>query len=202
MTKPVVVIGAGGHARVVIDVLLAGGHEILGVVDPKPGVTAPRGLRVLGAGLDGLDPSACWLALGVGSVSAGDKNRRPELFLDGKRRGFHFPKIVHPFSCISHDSVIDEGVQIMAGAIVQPGVRLGRNVLINTAASVDHDCRIDEHVHIAPGVTLSGSVAIGAGAHLGTGAIVIQGVSIGAGAMICAGALVTRSVDAGARVSR
>jgi acetyltransferase-like isoleucine patch superfamily enzyme len=82
----------------------------------------------------------------------------------------------------------------MAGAVVQPGAFIGRNVIVNTRASVDHDCCIQDHVHIAPGSTLCGNVTVGLGAMVGAGAVVIPGLTIGAGAMIGAAAAVCSDV--------
>jgi sugar O-acyltransferase (sialic acid O-acetyltransferase NeuD family) len=200
MSRSVIVLGGGGHARVVIDALLAGGRQVLGIVDPKSDLTLPAGVRRLGADLSGLRPAEAELALGIGSVDVGEKNPRPRLFLEGNAAGFTFVVLRHPSAVVAGDVVLGEGAQIMAGAIIQTGARIGRNVIVNTRASVDHDCRIGDHVHIAPGVILSGGVEIGAGAHLGTGAIVVQGIVIGAEAMIGAGALVRHPVAPGARV--
>jgi UDP-perosamine 4-acetyltransferase len=96
--------------------------------------------------------------------------------------------------------VFDEGVQVMAGAIVQPGVRVGANSVLNSRSSVDHDCVIGSHVHVAPGAVLCGSVVVGDHAFVGAGATVIQGVHIGAGAVIGAGVVVIRNVAKGAVV--
>ena len=85
----------------------------------------------------------------------------------------------------------------MAGAIIQPGARIGRNVLVNTRAVVEHDCQIGDHCHIAPGAVLCGGVSVGEGAHVGAGAIVLGGVKLGAGSVVAAGAVVAKDVEAG-----
>jgi UDP-perosamine 4-acetyltransferase len=200
MTKPVALLGGGGHGRVVLDVLRAMGQKVHGVVDPQETTQLTGKVRWLGADLGCIQPGACDLVLGVGSVGVGTRNARPRLFADGKAAGFHFVVLRHPSAIVAPDVEIAEGAQIMAGAVIQPGSVIGRNVIINTSASIDHDCRIADHVHVAPGVVLSGGVVIEEGAHLGTGAIVIQGITIGAGAMIGAGAVVTQSVPAGTRL--
>src|SRR6185369_4434976 len=183
MTKPVVILGGGGHARVVIDALRCAGHTIAGVIDPKPEVaqTLPSGVTWLGADLSKVRAGEVQLAIGVGSLDVGVKNPRPSAIVAG-------------------DVELGEGSQIMAGAILQTGVRTGVNCIVNSGASLDHDCRLGDHVHIAPGAVLSGTVEIGYGCHLGTGAIVIQNIRIGAEAMIAAGAVVSRDVPAMARV--
>lgn len=202
MTLPVIVIGGGGHARVVIDALHAAGHEVLGVIDPKPEIAAklPKGIGLLGSALTIAKPGHAVLALGVGSIDVGAKNPRPGLFSEAKVAGFTFMSFSHPSAVLAADARLGEGAQIMAGAVLQPGVTLGINCIVNTRASLDHDCHIGDHVHIAPGAVLSGGVSVGDGCHIGTGAIVIQNIRIGAGAMIAAGAVITRDVLPGARV--
>jgi sugar O-acyltransferase (sialic acid O-acetyltransferase NeuD family) len=202
MTKPVVILGGGGHARVVIDALRCAGHVIAGVIDPKADVAKnlPAGITWLGEDLSKARAAEVQLAIGVGSLDVGAKNPRPRLFNEAKAGGFDILSFRHPSAIVAGDVELGEGAQLMAGAILQPGVRLGVNCIVNSGASLDHDCRIGDHVHIAPGVVLSGAVEIGDGCHLGTGAIVIQNIRISASAMIAAGAIVTRDVPLNARV--
>jgi sugar O-acyltransferase (sialic acid O-acetyltransferase NeuD family) len=202
MTKPVVILGGGGHARVVIDALRCAGHVIAGVIDPKADVAKnlPAGITWLGEDLSKARAAEVQLAIGVGSLDVGAKNLRPRLFNEAKAGGFDILSFRHPSAIVAGDVELGEGAQLMAGAILQPGVRLGVNCIVNSGASLDHDCRIGDHVHIAPGVVLSGAVEIGDGCHLGTGAIVIQNIRISASAMIAAGAIVTRDVPLNARV--
>lgn len=203
MTKPVVVLGGGGHARVVIDALRCAGLAIAGVIDPKPEVAAtlPEGVAWLGQDLALAKPAEVRIAIGVGSIDVGAKNPRPRLFAAAKAAGFEVVSFRHPSAILAGDVALGEGAQVMAGAILQAGVRTGQNCIVNTGASLDHDCRLGDHVHVAPGVVLSGAVEVGDGAHLGTGAVVIQNIRIGAEAMIAAGAVVTRDVPPGARVA-
>ncbi|WP_374368369.1 acetyltransferase [Dongia sp.] len=200
MKKPIAILGGGGHGRVVLDALRLAGFEFLGIIDAKPDFMPPQGLRHLGGDLDAVSPADCDLVLGIGSVDVGAQNPRPRLFAEAKARGFHLPAFVHPAAFVAGDVILGEGAQILAGAIVQVGSRVGSNVIVNTRASVDHDGIIGDHVHLAPGVVLSGNVEIGAGSHLGTGAIVIQGMKIGVESMIRAGSVITKSVSAGGRV--
>jgi UDP-perosamine 4-acetyltransferase len=201
--KPVVILGGGGHARVVIDALRCAGHVIAGVIDPKPEVaqSLPKGVPWLGKDLSHAKPGDVHLALGVGSLDVGAKNPRPRLFNEAKAGGFQMLSFRHPSAIVAGDVELGEGSQVMAGAILQTGVRTGVNCIVNTGVRLDHDCRLGDHVHVAPGAVLSGMVEIGDGSHLGTGAIVIQTIKIGAEAMIAAGAVVTRDVPAQARVA-
>ena len=200
MSLPVIVLGAGGHAKVLINALQLAGIRIAGIVDTDPGKhgISLLGVRVLGGeeAISQHDPAQVRLVNGVGAVGLPEKRRR--LFESFKKRGYTFQSVLHPSAVISSDVVLGEGVQIMAGEIVQPGARVGQNAILNTGARVDHDCIVGAHAHLAPGVILSGSVKVSDGTHVGTGVIVIQGVSIGAGCLIGAGSLVLEDIPAGA----
>ena len=166
MSKPILIIGGGGHGRVAIEALLLSGHEIAGVIDPHPGVAAtlPDGVRWLGGdeALAAYRPDEYWLANGVGGI--GEPHRR-SLFEGLSATGYSFVRVQHPAATVARAGVVlGEGCQIMAGAVVQPGVRIGANAIVNTRASVDHDCRLGDHCHVAPGAVLCGDVAVGAGA--------------------------------------
>lgn len=200
MKKPVAILGGGGHGRVVLDALRLAGFDILGIIDARTDISLPAGLQHLGTDLGAVSPATCDLALGIGSVDVGEKNPRPRFFVEAKARGFHLPAFIHPTAFVASDVVLGEGAQILAGAIVQVGSRVGSNVIVNTRASIDHDGIIGDHVHLAPGVVLSGGVEIGSGTHLGTGVVVIQGVKIGTESMIRAGSVITKPVAAGSRV--
>lgn len=205
---PFIVIGGGGHATVVIDLLSSLGAEVLFATDrdrAKHG-TRVRGVEVAGdeSRLDAVTPASAHLALGLGA-GAGDFVARlaaRQDLADGlAARGFDFPVLVHPSATVAGDADIRRGAQVMAGAVVQPGTRIGEFAIINTRASVDHDATIGDGAHIAPGVTLGGNVTIGRHAFIGLGAAIIQGVSVGAGALVAAGAAVIGNVAAGARVA-
>jgi sugar O-acyltransferase (sialic acid O-acetyltransferase NeuD family) len=201
MTLPVVIVGAGGHARVLIDALRIAGRQILGVVDPKLLVGAgPFGLKVLG-GDDAIDqyrPDQIELVNGVGGI--GSTERRHDVYRRFSARGFRFADVVHRSAVVSEFSELGEGVHVMAGCVIQCGTAIGANTIVNTRASVDHDCKIGQSVHIAPGATLSGAVTVGDGTHIGTGACVIQGISIGRDCLVAAGAVVYRDLADGKRL--
>lgn len=196
---PIVVIGAGGHARVVIDALQCAGLDVEGVTGLLP---VPDVLGVPYLGTDDFilarKPESVRLANGIGSIDA--KGTRAEVFERFVALGYEFVRVVHPKAVIARSAHLEQGAQVMAGAVVQPAARLGKNVLVNTRASVDHDCVIGDHVHIAPGATLSGGVVVETGAHIGAGAVILQGRTVGAGAVVGAGAAVHRDVPAGAIV--
>ncbi len=199
MNRPIIIIGAGGHARVVADAIRASGRTVLGFTDSDTSKhkTTIDDLPVLGddtalAGQEGrID-----LANGLGSI--GKPELRQNIFEKFKRDGFHFAKVIHPNASVSAFAQVSDGAQIMAGAVVQAGAKIGQNVIINTGACIDHDCQIAAHSHIAPGAILSGAVFIALGCHIGPGAVLIQGISLGEGTIVGAGAVVTHSHPAGA----
>jgi len=200
MSPPVIVIGGGGHAKVLINTLIDLSVNILGFTDCDGGNINQTILEARFLGDDDIilqyPADSILLVNGLGSTKSTKK--RKEIFEYFKNRGYSFTTVIHPASVVSRDVEISEGAQIMAGAIVQPGSHIGKNTIINTKVSVDHDCFIGDHVHLAPGVTLSGMVKAGSGSHIGTGATVIQGVHIGQNSLIGAGALVIKDVPAGA----
>ena len=160
--QPVYLLGAGGHGRVVLDALLAAGVRVLGILDP--GLTAGSLLNsvpVLGADaqLDRLDPASARLAIGVGANPA--TARRAEMFAVATKRGWAMATVRHPSVIAAADCAFADGCQLMAGAVIQCGTRIGANAVINTAASIDHDCSIGEHAFVSPGATLCGDVHLG-----------------------------------------
>jgi sugar O-acyltransferase (sialic acid O-acetyltransferase NeuD family) len=203
LNHPLIILGAGGHAKVLIDALRLRDGDLLGVTDADAG---KKGGRLMGVPVFGGDEEVAKypaetvrLVNGLGSVRVG--HHRRDLFERFKSRGYLFARVIHPSAVLAADAVLSEGVQIMAGAVVQAGCRIGSNAIINTRATVDHDCDIADHVHISPGATLCGGVAVGEGAHIGAGATVIQGVRIGRNSLVAAGAVVIRDVPEGATVA-
>ncbi|HKW84803.1 MAG TPA: acetyltransferase [Burkholderiaceae bacterium] len=193
-----ILLGAGGHAKVVLSLARLLGWNVIGVCDPA--LTAGhdqqewRGVPVLGsdAALAGADAGAVALLNGVGQIPGG--SARQKLFEEWSARHFRFPVLIHPSASVDPSASLDDGVQIMAGAVIQADARVGRNTIVNTRASIDHDGVIGAHVHIAPGATLCGSVQVGDAAYIGAGATVVQGVHLGGGAFLTAGALLTRDL--------
>ena len=194
--KPVILLGAGGHAKVLLDILLDRNAEIIGIAEKDGAVRSPDlyGIPVIGSDSDiaGYSPDEIELVNGIGSIAFTALRQR--IFENFKRQGYRFRQVIHPSAVVSRRAELGEGVQVMAGAVVNIGTCVGENSIINTRASADHDCLIGAHVHIAPGVTLSGGVKVGDGSHIGIGAAVVQGVEIGANAIVGAGAAVLNNV--------
>lgn len=138
------------------------------------------------------------LVNGLGSV--GDTRLRTDIFNKFKNWGYSFRSVIHPAAVVADTCVLGEGVQVMAGVIINVGTHIATDTIVNTGAVIDHDCMIGSHVHIAPGVTISGGVQVGDCSHIGTGATIIQGVTIGNRALIGAGAVVINDVADGQKV--
>jgi len=195
-TKPLLILGGGGHAKVIIDCLRYYKCNIIGITDPDKDkhTTVLMGAKVIGSDEVALNyhPDEVFLINGLGSVSKSDK--RKELFKHFKDKGYYFSQVIHPSAVLSPVIKFGEGLQVMAGVIIQPGCHFGENTIINTNTSIDHDCQIGANVHIAPGVTLSGNVFIEDDVHIGSGATLVQGVHIGHGSTVGAGSLVLNNV--------
>lgn len=194
-----VMLGAGGHAKVLLSLANASRLPVMGVCDPelhRLGILEWRGLTVLGGDetLDLLDCTRVGLINGIGQVVG--SNLRQRIYESAVCKGFQFPPLVHPAAFVDESAVLGQGVQIMAGAVIQPDVTLGCNTIINTRASVDHDCNVAAHVHIAPGAILCGNVQVGSGAFVGAGATVIQGLVLGECAVVGAGSVMVRDLAA------
>lgn len=200
--KPLIIIGAGGHAKVLIDTLLLQGVSVLGIVDidEKKIGTSILNLRVLGNDqyLEHYNAKDIKLVNGVGSTQS--MYMRKMVYLKYKRAGYCFKSIIHPSAIVATSVQFGEGVQIMAGAVLQADCYVGDNSIINTCASIDHDCNIGEHVHIAPGCVLSGSIQIGANTHIGAGCTIIQGRKIGSNVLAGAGSLLIHDVEKNGKV--
>lgn len=203
--KPVAIIGAGGHARVVQSALLLLGTRIVAATSVDPD-TAPKKQfrcpiitdREL---IERYKPTEIGLVLGIGSVSPNGDGSLVRKVVNGfMDAGYAFIGFQHPAAWIAPEAIVSPKAQIHAGAVIQPGAQIDDFTVINTRTSVDHDCRIGQFCHLAPGVTLSGDVTIGDGTHLGTGCSIIQGITIGARVLIAAGSVVVSDVEDDLRI--
>jgi sugar O-acyltransferase (sialic acid O-acetyltransferase NeuD family) len=195
---PVVGFGAGGHAKVVIEILrCTREYEIVGLLETRQELW---GKKVLGVEVLGDDSLMSELKsrgierafIGVGTV--GDSRPRRQLYEKVSGFGFELVPAIHPAAVISASAKIGVGPTIMAGAIVNAGAVIGDNVIVNTGAIVEHDCLIGDHAHIATGARLAGGVEVGPGSHIGLGAMIRQEIRIGKDAIVGAGAVVIQDV--------
>ena len=200
---PLVVVGASGHARVVIDAARQPGrYQIVGLVDTslKPG-TMVDGVEVVGT-----DDALAALAAehpGLACVVAiGDNRRREQVMaaIAANHPEIDFAAVVHPAAVVPGGVAVGAGAFIAAGAVINPGARVGEHAIVNTGATIDHDAQIGAFASIGPNAALAGNVNVGRGATIGIAACAIPGTSIGAWAVVGAGAVVIRDVAPGETV--
>lgn len=181
--------GAGGHSKVITDILTSRGVQVVGVFDDHPAEAKLRilevrdGLRLLGDGFPKLDAPLI--------ITVGHNGRRAEL---AAALGAEYGTAIHRSAIIAPTVTIGAGTMVLQGAILQCDARIGQHVLINTAASIDHDNVLGDFVHVSPHATLCGHVEVGEGTHIGAGAVVIQTVKVGRWCTVGAGAVVLRDV--------
>jgi UDP-perosamine 4-acetyltransferase len=196
-----VILGGGGHARVVIDCLrLAGLCEPVAILDSN---TALWGEKVDDVPVRGGDDQLpCVLADGVRLFAVGlGQGPRAMLFKMGLDSGLRPVMAIHPRAIVAARATVGAGAQVFAAAVINAGATVGENVVINTGAIVEHDCVLADHVHVASGACLAGGVHVEEGAFIGAGSTVRQGLRIGAKAVVGAGAVVTKNVPPGQTVA-
>lgn len=191
-----VLIGAGGHGKVVLDAALLAGINVELIFDHKPVAEELFGIRVC-------RPSADWREVAPGTefiVALGDNETRARIYTQLLQRSAVPRCVLHPRSWVSPRAALGGGVFVAAMAAVNPGAEIGDDCILNTSCSVDHDCQIGRHTHLCPGVRLAGGVKVGEYTTIGTGACVLPGVRIGDHVLVGAGAVVTRDVPDGITV--
>jgi sugar O-acyltransferase (sialic acid O-acetyltransferase NeuD family) len=196
VSKPLLIIGSGGHASVLVDILRQQNREILGVISPDKHIRRKvfEHLHHFTCDEDVLkfDKKEVRLVNGIGSLPR--QLLRSHIFQRFSDLGYKFETVVASSAIVSKYAELYEGAQVMAGAIIQTGAVIGVNSIINTGAIVEHDCNIGSYNHIAPGVTLSGQVQTEDNVHIGTGASVIHLIIIGKNSVIGAGSTITKNV--------
>ena len=187
MAEHVIVIGAGGHGRVIADIIRKSGNILMGFLDDN---TQVKGAPAL---LGTLDDAKAFMDRALFIIGIGDNQAREKAAarFDGILRFF---TAVHPGAIIAEDAILGPGTAVMAGAVINSGSVLGRHCILNTSATLDHDCKLGDFVHISPGAHLSGCVDVGSGTWIGTGGIVINNITITSGCRIGAGSLVIRDI--------
>lgn len=192
----IVVIGAGGHARSVCDVLLqAGAHQVVGLIDGGQ-AEGFFGLPVLGG--DDILPGLLARGEAQGAlVGIGSNAVRRRITASLMEMGYEMVTAISPRAFLSAHASIGAGSVMMPGAVAGPCCRIGEGCILNTNCNVDHDTMVEDFCHIAPGVSISGNVHIGDGSFLGTGANVIDGIRIGQHVMLGAGGVAVRDIPEG-----
>jgi len=194
MSNLLLIWGAGGHGKVVLDIARSTGcFERIAFLDDDP---ARAGLafcdcQLLGGPeqLHGFDGSAF-------VVAVGDNRTRAQCFSRALGHGLAPAALVHATAIIAPSASIGRGTVVMPGVIVNTGAVIGENCIINSGAIVEHDCRVGAHVHISPRVVLGGGVSVGPLAHIGIGAVVLPGAQVGEESVVGAGAVVLKEAPA------
>lgn len=187
------VLGAGGHAKVVIATLEAAGWEVASAWDDD---AERRGGEVLGVPV--LGPIAGSPEAGADGyvIAVGDNRERRRI---AEELRLPWVTAVHPAATVHPSVTLGEGSVVFAGAVIQPDSRLGRHAIVNTAASVDHDCRLGDFVHVAPGCRLGGCVTVGEGTLVGIGSSILPSVTVGSWSTV--GAASTVIGDLGSHIT-
>lgn len=199
---PIIIIGAGGHAKVIADALICSDNIVVGFVDKNNDRKGQKvcGLPILGDEgiLETLDRNDVKLIVGIGS--SGDLHSlelRRQISNRLRQRGWAVTGVRHPVSTISRHATLATDAQVMAGAVVQAGAQIGSGVILNTNVIVEHDSTVGAYSHISVGAILCGEVQIGSCSHIGAGAVLRQGISLGDNTTVGIGAIVTRDHEGG-----
>lgn len=185
-----ILYGASGHAKVVIDICEKTNQEITAIIDDNEEITT-----LLEYGVIRFEPfhnkKDNWL------ISIGNNKIRKKI---ANKLQCQFGVAVHPNATIDKTVKIGKGTVVMAGAVVNSSTQIGKHCIVNTAASIDHDCVVSNFAHISPNATLCGGVTVGEGSHIGAGAVIIPNVKIGKWCTVGAGAVILRNIPDGATV--
>ena len=182
------VVGAGGHAKVVIDAARAARIEVAGVVDPQPGD------NLLGVEIA---ESPARFDADAFIIAIGNNRTRAAFFSEYLETGLRPATVIHPSTVIAEGVTIGAGTFVAAGVVINVDTVIGDDAILNTSCTVDHDCIIGDHAHIGPMSGLCGGVRIGVGALLGVGCSVIPLRSVGDWAIVGAGSAVVDDVPDG-----
>ena len=190
MSKDVIIIGAGGHAKVIADIIYKSGDNLIGFLDDNlanKGKEIYLGKKVLGTTKDIENYNKNYFVIGIGNNSIRKKiNNENNLKLY---------TAIHPSAIIAQDVKIGTGSVIMAGVVINPGTVIGKNCIINTCSSLDHDNLLEDYVHISPGAHLAGTVTIKEGTWICTGATIINNITIAQNNIIGAGSVVIKDIN-------
>ncbi len=178
-------IGASGHAKVILDCLRDAGIKVIGLFDRNPAVKHLKSYTVFG------DYTASHTEEPL-IVSIGDNQIRAKIVQQAGRK--KFGQAIHPSALIAQDVEIGEGTVVLHGALIQSSSKIGKHVIVNSSSLIDHDCVVGDYAHIAPKTALCGLVSVGEGTLIGVGTVVIPGVRIGKWCVVGAGSVVINDI--------
>ncbi len=189
--KNIIMLGSGGHAKVLIDIILSNKLKVYAIIDTRLELAEDfKNIKHIKKDKEiekKYSPERYEILNGIGIIPGKKILLRKKLYDYYKKLGFNFTKVIHSTAVISKNSKLGEGINIMAGCTIQPGTEIKQNSIINTGANIDHDCFIGENVHIAPGVTLCGNVKVGENSFIGAGVVCIPGTVVPPNSIIPAG---------------
>jgi len=189
----IIIVGAGGHSKVVADAAARAGFGIIGFVDDQANTAPLPEYRLIGTIADLANMRALSSAVRI-LVAIGDNRTRMRVVEELALPAGRYATVIDPTAIVSRYASIAEGTVVLQGAIVNAGTAVGRHAILNTGCTVDHDCRIGDYAHVSPGAHLAGGVAVGEGAHLGIGTCAIPGCSVGGWSVIGAGAAIVKDI--------
>ena len=185
--KKVIIVGAGGHGKVVADIVKCCGDEVVGFLDDKEDAELP-GFHIVGKTSYIGSEKDCFYFVAIGNAEI-----RAQL-MNGHSEAQWYTAI-HPSAVVAEDVAVGAGSCVMANAVINVGTHIGHGCIINTAATVDHDCKLADYVHICPGAHVAGTVEIGENTLVGIGTSVVNNVSICGKCLIGAGSVVIRDIE-------
>lgn len=188
MKKEIIIIGAGGHGKVVADIAELVGYKKINFLDDSDNFNP----RVIGK----TDDFEKYIKKADFFVAIGNSKVRERITKKLTDNGANVATLIHPMAAVSKSAKIGKGVAVMAGAVINADSIIGDGAIVNTCASVDHDCVIGDYCHIAVGAHICGTVTVGRHTWVGAGATVINNVNICADCMIGAGAVIVKNIDA------
>ena len=180
-----ILFGASGHSKVILDILLQNKISVECVYDDKPKTDSIFGIPVRANSLKYSDANDAIISIGNNSIRKSVSEKYPNL---------KFVNAVHFSSIISRFADVGEGTVVMANVTVNPDAKIGNHCILNTGCVVEHDCIIEDFVHISPNAALAGNVTVGEGSQIGIGASIIQGVKVGKWSIVGAGSVIISDI--------
>ena len=189
MNKEIIIIGAGGHGKVIADIAEKNGYTYIAFLDDRTSEQLCGSYPIIGVSGDFTKHCEKDFFVAIGNAEG---RRRIQEKLEAS--GIKIATLIHPAATVADDAVLGSGTAVMAGAVINPGAKAGKGCIINTCSSVDHDCVIGDFCHISVGSHLCGNVKVGENTWIGAGATVINNINICENCMIGAGAVVVKNI--------